>query len=400
MLAASASGCSSRSPGNGASSAGGTIKIGIDLPVSGADASTGIPTRNGAVLAIEQAARKGLPGGFTLVAYDLDDAVQGTHDPNQGAQNTRAFISDPSVLAMIGPFNSNVAAAEIPLTNDAGLTQISPANTNPGLTKGPQAAALRTAHPETNAYFRVCATDDRQGLVGAEFARKRGFRRAFVVDDNETYGKGLADVFATDFAARGGTVVDREHLTRGQTDFKALLTKAAALRPDVVYYGGTTSTGGGLLRHQMADAGLGDVPMIGGDGIADAEFFTVAGTSANGVTYSVAAPNVQELPSAATFIAQYTARWHTPPGPYSANAYAAAQIEIAAIERTIVADHNALPTRAQVRALVAATHDFPSPIGKIGFDAAGDTSDPILSLYTVENGAPRFIAQFALASVH
>src|ERR1700722_1445856 len=142
-----------------AAPAGATIiKIGIDLPVSGADASTGIPTRNGAVQAIEEADAKGAPAGFTFVAFDLDDAVQGAHDPAQGAQNTRSFVSDDAVLAMIGPFNSSVAQAEIPITNDAGLAQISPSATNPGLTKGPDAAKLRTSHPDVNSFFRVCTT--------------------------------------------------------------------------------------------------------------------------------------------------------------------------------------------------------------------------------------------------
>ena len=223
--------CSSNATSTQSSSpgaAGGAIKIGIDLPVSGADASTGIPTRNGAVLAIEEAAARSLPGGVTIAANDLDDAVQGAHDPGQGAQNVRQFISDASVLAMIGPFNSSVAAVQIPLTNDAGLAQISPATTNPTLTKGDAAKRFRTSHPDVNAFFRVCTTDDKQGAAGAAFARKLGFAKAFVIDDNETYGKGLADIFERSFVTGGGTVLGHEHLTKGQTDYKALLTKARA----------------------------------------------------------------------------------------------------------------------------------------------------------------------------
>ena len=74
--------------------------------------------------------------------------MQGKHDPAAGAQNVKTFISDSSVMAMIGPFNSNVAKSEIPLTNDAGLAQISPSNTNDGLTVGDDAKKLRTAHPD------------------------------------------------------------------------------------------------------------------------------------------------------------------------------------------------------------------------------------------------------------
>jgi branched-chain amino acid transport system substrate-binding protein len=382
--------------GSGAQPAGTTIKIGIDLPVSGADASTGIPTQNGAILAIEEANAKGLPGGFKLSADALDDAVQGVHDPAQGAQNTKTFIADPGVLAMIGPFNSNVAKAEIPLTNDAGLVQIAPSNTNTGLTKGPDAAKLRTTHPDVNSYFRVCTTDDKQGLAGARFARKLGFSRVFIVDDDETYGKGLADVFESQFKALGGTVLGHEHITKGQQDFKALLTKADNLHPDVVFFGGTTASGGGLLRKQMGDVGMKSVPYIGGDGISDAEFLHTAGDMANGSYFTVAAPETSKLPSAKIFIAAYKERWKADVGPYSANAYTAANIEIAAIEKAIRENGGKMPTRADVLKNVAATKNFDSPIGKVGFDGAGDTTAPILSLYEIQGNKKTFINQINL----
>ena len=400
LIAALAAGCSSSpttsqaSSDASASAAGTTIKIGIDLPVSGADASIGIPTRNGAVQAIEDANAKGVPGGFKFVAYDLDDAVQGAHDPAQGAQNVKTFVSDPAVLAMLGPFNSNVAKAEIPITNDAGLAQISPANTATGLTKGDDAKKLRASHPDTIAFFRVNATDDRQGAAAAEFARKRGFKRAFIIDDNETYGTDLSGVFETEFRARGGTVLGHEHLSRGQNDYKALLTKARALSPDIIFYGGTTSTGGGLLRKQMGDAGLAKTAFIGGDGISDQEFITAAGDMANGGYFTVAAADTTKLGTARAFLAAYKKRWHADAGPYSANAYTVAQIAIAAIEKAIVADGNKMPTRAEVLKNVAATKNFPSPIGSVTFDANGDTTRPILSLYEIEHGKPVFVDQY------
>ncbi len=390
---------STSSAGTSAGTASGganVVKIGIDMPVSGADASTGIPTRNGAVQAIEEANAKGAPGGVKFVAYDLDDAVQGAHDPAQGAQNIKSFVSDSAVLAIVGPFNSSVAKAEIPITNDAGLAQIAPSNTSIGLTKGEDAKKLRTSHPQTIAYFRVCTTDDKQGAAGAQFAKKLGFKKAFVIDDNETYGKGLADVFEAQFKAGGGAVVGHEHLTKGQTDYKALLTKAHALAPDVVFYGGTTATGGGLLRKQMADAGLRTTPYIGGDGISDAEFFKTAGDMANNSYYTVAAPETSKLATAAAFVAAYKKRWNTDVGPYSANAYAAAKLEIAAIEKALSAGGNKTPARADVLKNIATTKSFASPIGTFGFDANGDTTNPILSLYKISGGKATFVDQLNL----
>lgn len=385
---------SSASPAaSSGASGGGTVKIGVDLPVSGADASIGIPTQNGAVLAVEQANAAGFAGGkYKIETSLLDDAVQGKHDPAAGAQNVKTFIADDAVLAMVGPFNSNVAKSEIPLTNDAGLVQISPSNTNDGLTIGDDAKKLRTAHPDTNAYFRVCTRDSRQGDALAQFAKKLGYKKIFIIDDNETYGKGLADVFDKQFAAGGGTVLGREHITPNQQDFKSLLTKAKALSPDAIFYGGNTSTGGGLIRRQMADVGMAKLPYMGGDGISDAEFIKVAGSEADGTYYSFAAPEASKLPSAKQFIADYQKRFKADVGPYSANAYTAAKIEIAAIEKAINDNGGKMPTRADVLKNVAATKDFASPIGPVGFDANGDTTNAVLTLREIKGGKATFIS--------
>ena len=384
-LAACGGGTSS---GGSSGASSGTIKIGVDLPVSGADASIGIPTENGVVMAVEEANKAGFAGGaFKLDTYVLDDAVQGKHDPAAGAQNVKTFIADPSVLAMVGPFNSNVAKSEIPLTNDAGLAQISPSNTNDGLTIGDDAKKLRTAHPDVNTYFRVCTRDSKQGAALAQIAYGRlALKKVFIIDDNETYGKGLADVFDASFRGLGGTVLGHEHITANQVDFKSLLTKIKSQNPDAVFFGGNTSTGGGLVRRQMGDVGMLQTPYLGGDGISDDEFETQAGAAANGSYFTVASPDAAKLPTAKQFLAAYQARFKTPVGPYSANAYTAAKIEIAAIQKAITDNAGKLPTRADVLKNIAATSNFDSPIGKVGFDANGDTTSPVLTLLEIKGG--------------
>ena len=376
-----------------AASAADTYKIGIDLPTSGADASDGVPTKNGALLAIDDANAKGLPGGITLQAEPLDDAVQGVHDPAQGAQNLKTFAADPSVVGVVGPFNSNVARAEIPVSNDAGLALVSPSNTNDGLTIGEGAKALRTSHPDEITYFRVCTRDQNQGAAGADLAKSLGFKKAYVVDDNETYGKGLADVFDKDFRAGGGTILGHDHLTKNQQDFKALLTKIKATNPDVVYFGGVTATGGGLLRRQMGDAGMSNVPYIGGDGISDTEFLKDAGALANNSYYTVAAPDASKLPSAAAFNKEYKAKFGSDPGAYSASAYAAALVIINAVKEAAA---NGGVTRANVLKYVAATKGLPTPIGAVGFDKNGDTTNPVISEYKIVGGKPQFLKQISV----
>src|SRR5439155_21625497 len=129
-LAAFACGGGNTSGGGGGSK--GEIDIGVDLPMSGSEASNGVPTLNGVKYAVQQ---NGTVKGFKIGVVSLDDAVNGVHDPQKGAQNIQQLLSNSQVLAEVGPFNSSVAKAEIPIANRGGLAMISPANTNPCLTK-------------------------------------------------------------------------------------------------------------------------------------------------------------------------------------------------------------------------------------------------------------------------
>ena len=134
----------------------------------------------------------------------MDDAVNGAHDPGQGAKNVQQFVADSAVLGMVGPFNSSVARAEMPIANTAGLAMISPANTNECLTQEPpdghcagQAAKLRPKGG--NNYFRVCTTDLIQGPAAADYAyNKLGKKKVYVLTDKTTYGQGIATLFKTD----------------------------------------------------------------------------------------------------------------------------------------------------------------------------------------------------------
>lgn len=386
--------CTGSGGTSGGQASGNVIKIGSDLPVSGADASDGVPTQNGVKLAVIVANREKLAPGFTFEADSLDDAVNGVHDPGQGTKNVQALASDPAVVGIVGPFNSNVAKAEIPVSNFSGIALISPANTNPDLTKGPSALQLRPQNPDQVTYFRVCATDDVQGPTGANYAAQTlHLKRAYIVDDNETYGKGVADQWSNQFTADGGTIVGRDHLTAGQNDFHALLTGAGAAHPDVVFYGGTSATGGDQLRKQMAGTPLASVTMFGADGVRNQEFLNVAGSMANEVYATVASVNASKLPAAQAFLKDYQAEFHEAVGSYSAAGYVAAMVLIKAAAAAAKANSGTMPTRAQVLDQIRSTKRFDSIIGPFAFDANGDTTSRIISIYEARNDNWVFLTQ-------
>jgi branched-chain amino acid transport system substrate-binding protein len=367
----------------GSGSTGKTIKIGISLPLSGSSLASAGPARDGALLAIKEFKL----AGYTIETVVLDHAVNGVHDPQQGAKDMTALAADAGVVGVVGPFNSSVAKVQIPISNEAGLLQCSPANTNPDLTKGAAGLELRAKNPTKINYIRVATTDDIQGPAVAQYGvKKLGLKKVAIIDDTETYGKGIADAFAAEWTKLGGEVVGREGAPKGTTDYTAILTKFKDAAPDSVFYGGVTATGGGLVRKQMPQAGLGALAYLGGDGIQDGRgdvsgsFIQIAGAAAANSFSSVAA--IAEYPGKADFDSKYKTEYKKDTGAYSASGYACAQVVIEAIKAAAAKGD---VTREAVRvAGTDANTTFQTVLGPVKFDAVGDTSQKIISLYKVD----------------
>jgi branched-chain amino acid transport system substrate-binding protein len=310
----------------------------------------------------------------------------------------RTLVADASVMGVVGPFNSAVAKVQIPISNEAGLLQCSPANTNEGLTK-PEFGALdiRKAFPERINYIRVATTDDIQGPAGATYAfNDLKAKKVLIIDDQTTFGKGVADNFERRFKELGGEVVQRVGAGKDTTDFIPVLTAAKAKGPDLVYYGGVTTSGGGLLRKQMPQAGMGDLPFVGPDGIVDGpgtaqgSFINTAAEAAKNAHGTVAA--IGDFPAKADFDKRYIEQFKgdqdfKTPGAYSGPAYACAQVIIKSLEealKTAGADDKA-KLREAVRAYATtATNSFDTVLGKTSFDKNGDNTAKFISFYSVD----------------
>ena len=384
---------STGSTGGSAAAGGKVLKLGTELPMSGAETANGEPTANGVKLAIKQANAQNMIPGYTIDINVQDDAVNGAHDPQQGAQNMHTLVADASVVGVVGPFNSNVAQAEIPISNAAGLAQCSPANTNTTLTYPPDALQYRPNNPDKINYFRVAAPDSIQGPAGADFVfTDLGKKKVYILDDTETFGVGVGNSFSDQFKSLGGEVVKRDSAPKSTTDYTPLFTAAAALKPDAVYLAGTTPTGMGLaLKQARTVEGFEDIVFMGPDGIADlgpggteGATITVAGQAAANVYGTVA--GVHDLPAGSTFVADYTAEFGKAPGAYSAAGYSCAQVILQSLKKAIDAgttDNAAL--REAVRANATAEgNKFTTAIGDISFDKNGDITTPFMSFYKTD----------------
>jgi branched-chain amino acid transport system substrate-binding protein len=341
----------------------GTIKIATQSPLSGGQAVLGEALKNGAQLAVEQLKSPVEGLGFRVELVAFDDQAK----PDVGVANARQIVNDPDILAVVGHLNSGVAIPSSEVYKDYDLTMVSPANTNPCITD--------RAYLVTN---RVCGRDDVQGTVGAEFAyNELKVKSAFVIHDKTTYGQGVAEFFRDRFRELGGQVLGFEG-TEEKANFDPLITQIAAVKPDLIYFGGIYDQAGVFFK-QARDRGI-TAQFLGPDGMDSSELAKIAGTAVVNMHYtSVAAPpTVYE--GARKFVQDYKQRFGKDPEPFSAQAYDAAAIILKAIEAAIKDAGGNKPTRRAVAEKVRATKDFQGITGVITFDERGD---PVKARYFV-----------------
>jgi branched-chain amino acid transport system substrate-binding protein len=369
-----------------------SVQIAVELPFQGSDKAASDPILNGIRLAVKQAGGK--VGDFTVTvpkSAEYDDALNGAHDPQTGANNMTKIVGIPDYVAVIGPVNSNVAKAQIPISNAAGLLQCSPSNTNTALTVGPDAAALRT---KPNNYIRVVTNDAIQGPAAAAYIitvlKKTS---VYIIDDTQTFGKGIADSFEAEFKKRGGTVVKHDAAPQTTQDYVSIMTAAKALNPGSIYFGGVTASGGARIALAAAQVGLTDIPFVGPDGINDGSgatkdsFLNLAGTVAKNAFSTLAGPGTFE--GKAKFDADYLAEYKTAATGYAGQGFACAQVVLDALSRAAATnpkDNAALREAVRV-AGTDTTHEYTLDVGKVKFDKNGDTSQLIVSIYSFDPAA-------------
>ncbi|HEY4845549.1 MAG TPA: branched-chain amino acid ABC transporter substrate-binding protein [Candidatus Dormibacteraeota bacterium] len=373
----------------------GVIKLGADLPLSGDDAPDGTPVKNSIDLAVKQAGRvcgasQHQDACFDLQALTYDDVTQGIHDPATGAKNVQLLAGDHAVLAMVGPLYDSLARSELPVANSAQLAMVSPATTDECLTQEPpdghcQGLDARLRPGGANNFFRVVATQLDEGAAAADLAFKTlGKRRAFVINDQTSFGQGLATGFVARFVRDGGAIVDPSDLGAFDPNqpaaFGSRVQRALELAADVIYFAGAGTSAAAALRREMA-ARMPQVPLIGSDRLANSQFAKSAGASARGTYYTVVGPYPANLRQAQGFIRDYRKQYGQDVGTYSVPAFDAVNLLIAAIGRAIDDAAGSLPTREQVRRQVALTTDYRGVMGAISFDAHGDTSLKLITAY-------------------
>jgi branched-chain amino acid transport system substrate-binding protein len=391
------SACSS---GGGGTSDKGTIQIWSELPRQGSSKGQSDSIVNAINFKLSQINSK--VDGWTIKYTDQDDS---TADAGKWTQErATALATDASqtndLVGYIGTFNSGAAKIVIPVLCTAGIPMVSPANTYPGLTKPGKGEANEpdVYYPSgcKHNYFRVVPADDLQGDAGANWAKTLGVTSAYVLDDTEIYGKGIADVFEKSAPNYGITVLGHDQAPGKQTDYKALAAKIAVSNsgaaPDLVYYGGITQNNAGQLWKDLRQA-MPNVKLMGPDGIYEDAFLQAAGDAAEGTYLTFGGTTADQYQGDA---AKWRDEFKTKYGDnsievYTIYGYEAANVLVAAIETASKAGaKDAKALRSGTIDALLATKDFKGVLGTWSFDQNGDTSNKLFSGTQVVSGKFEF----------
>ncbi len=350
-----------------------TLRVGLITPLTGDVKTFGESTKNGVLLAMEQAGvtldKGGKIGNVPVKLFIQDDR----NDATEGVNVATKLISETKVQAIIGSVTSKVTIAVSNVTNPAKVVQITSTATNPKVT-----VEDGKRKPYT---FRACFIDPFQGTVGAKFALDtlKARTAAMLYDQSNDYTVGLAQYFKEAFEKGGGKVVFEASYGTNDTDFSAVLTKIAGFKPDILYlpdYYQKVS----LIGSQARAKGIKSV-FMGGDGWDSSELDFKAmdgGYFTN--HYSPDDPRAEVK----SFVAAYKAKYGAVPDALATLAYDATNMLITAVKQTQSNDPE------KIREYLA-NGTFSAVSGTIKNDANGN---PIKSaaILQIKDGKQQFVA--------
>ena len=248
--------------------------ISTDLPLQGSSASQSQSTNDLIQLYLDQVGGKAGDFNVTLKTYDDSTAAKGAWDDAACAKNATDHVANAAEVAVMGTYNSGCAKIIVPTLNQDStgpMLMISHANTNPGLTKTWETGEPDKYYPAgVRNYARVVTTDDFQGQGAAAYAANDlKVKKAYVLNDNQTYGIGVARAFVASAADVGIEVVGEQAWDTKQPNYTALYQAVKASGADLVYLSGIYDNNGGqLIKDKVAVLGKnsGDVKLFAPDG--------------------------------------------------------------------------------------------------------------------------------------
>jgi branched-chain amino acid transport system substrate-binding protein len=329
------------------------IRIGEYASLTGKEATFGVSSHEGTLLAIEEINKAG-----GVLSKQLDLLTEDTQSKaGEPATVVNKLIARDGVVAVLGEVASSRSLEAAPICQQNKVPMVSPSSTNPQVT-------------EMGDYiFRVCFIDPFQGTVMANFATKtlKAKKVAIFTDVKSDYSKGLAEFFKAQFVKNGGEIVAELDFNGGDKDFKAQLTAIKGSGPDAVFIPGYY-TDAALIAIQAKQLGL-NVPLLGGDGWESEKLLEIGKNAVEGHYFSTHYhPDVGSEKSR-KFVENYKKRWNDKtPDALAACGYDSAIVLVDAIKRAGSTEGS------KVRDALAATKDFEAVTGRITINENRDAT--------------------------
>lgn len=363
------SGSGSGGGGGNASASAGEIKVGEYASLTGKEATFGISSHEGTLLAVEEINAAGgiLGKQVKLITEDTQSK------PGEPATVVNKLIARDGVIAVLGEVASSRSLEAAPICQKYKVPMISPSSTNPKVT-------------ETGDYvFRVCFIDPFQGTVMANFATKtlNAKKVAIFTDAKSDYSKGLAKFFKEKYLANGGTITSELDYNGGDKDFKAQLTTIRGGSPDAVFVPGYY-TDVALICIQAKQLGL-NVPLLGGDGWESEKLTEIGKESVEGNYFSTHYHPDVGTDLSKKFLDNYKKRFNGKvPDALAANGYDSMMMLADGIKRAGGTDG------AKLRDALAATKDLSLVTGVLTINKQRD-ADKSAVILQIKNGGYKFL---------
>src|SRR5215468_2105997 len=404
-IALAAVGCSSNSSSSsgsattsgGAAAGGNTVDIYSSLPLQGGSSAQTIPMVNGIKLALSQANNKA--GQWTVNYQSLDDstAAAGKWDPGQTAANARKVASDSKAVYYMGEFNSGASEVSIPILNEAGIPQVSPANTYVGLTTnlpGSAPGEPQKYYPSGNrTYLRIVPIDSIQAAADLMAMKQAGCTKVAVANDKEAYGQGLATLLGLEKGFYGVNIASNTGIDPTSPNFRSFASTIKGQGADCFFFAGIVSNGAVQITKDVHSA-LPNAKVFGGDGVCTDSYTNASKGGIPASLYpltecTVATLNLNAYPGGKEFLAAYKAKYGvSSPDPYAIYGYEAMKLGLDTIKQLGAKGDN----KADVLNALSAIKARSSVLDTYEFDKNGDTTLKSYGLYKVgSDGEPAFV---------
>jgi branched-chain amino acid transport system substrate-binding protein len=374
-------GCGGVAVSSATEATGSQLAIYSSLPLQGPAGVISQQLVNGEKLALSQA--QGRAGRFTIGYVLLDDAetASGLRSPGAAETNAKTAAQDTSTIAYLGDYGSAATAVSLPLTNAAGILQISPSSPYVGLTSSEDAGQDEPErfYPSGHRTFgRLQPGDIAQAEAQVQLMKSLGVHKLFVLDNQEPFEMPLAEITASDAEAAGIVVAAHDSVATSEGSvFAGEIEKIVKSGAQAVFLAGRDGSGTVSLWRQLhsAEPRL----LLSGSSSMVSESFTSQIGAAGDVTYltNPVLPVGLYPPSAQRVLSAYRRTFGSAGGPYALYGYESMSVVLDAIRSAGVHGND----RQAVIDRFFATRNRDSVIGRYSIEPNGETT---LSRYGVD----------------